>query len=86
MWRETEHFKGHISNMVGHMVKHHQKYCFYYRIFIMSGEHGSLITWLNNSLICAAISCNIYLPEFILFNPRFRLLTTLTHMKGSECV
>ena len=31
--------------------------------------HGSLITWLNESLTFAAMSCNLYmhvLPEFVL--------------------
>ena len=31
----------------------------FYHLFLTKG-HGSLITWLNDSLICAAISCNMY--------------------------
>ena len=48
--------------------------------------HGSVITRFNGSCICAAIIMSYALPECLLFNPKFHLLITLTHMKGSKCV
>ena len=48
--------------------------------------HGSLLTWLNDSLICTAISCNVYSLNLYCLTWNFVYWLLLTHMKGSEWV
>ena len=45
-------------------------------------NHGSLITWLNDSQICAGKSCNMY--YLITINHKFYLVITITHMIGGD--
>ena len=45
-------------------------------------DHGSLITRLNDYL--RGDIMYYVLPEFVFLNPKFHLLTTSTHVKGSE--